>query len=173
MTLLLGFLPFAVFAVVDRVVSTLLALTLAAVTAAGLTLRDVAGKKRLKLLDVGAAVVFGGLALYTFFTQRAWSVVGVRLCTDAGLLAIVLISLAIRQPFTLQYAKEQVPEQHWADPGFVRTNYRLSAVWAAAFALMVLADVGMLLGLPVALGVVITLGALGGAFYVTSQVKKK
>jgi hypothetical protein len=172
MTLLLGFLPFAVFAVVDRMVSTLPALVLAAITAAALTLRDVVGKKRIKALDSGAAVVFGGLVIYTVVTRTTWSMVGVRLCTDAGLLAIVLVSILVRQPFTLQYAKESVPEAYWSRPEFVRTNYRLSGIWAAAFALMVLADVGMVLGMPVSLGVAVTVGALGGAFYFTTLVKR-
>src|ERR1700742_2564158 len=128
MTLLLGFLPFAVFALGDRFGSTLLALVLAAGTAVVLTLRDVKAKKSLKLLDVGAGVVFGGLALYTLLTHAEWSVVGVRLCTDAGLLGIVLVSMLVRQPFTLQYAREQVPEHVWAKPEFIRKNYMLSAI---------------------------------------------
>jgi hypothetical protein len=36
--------------------------------------------------------------------------VGVRLRVDAGLLLIVLITLLVGKPFTLQYAREQVPQ---------------------------------------------------------------
>jgi hypothetical protein len=172
MTLLLGFLPFAVFALGDRLWSTLAALSLAACTAAILAIRDIATRKSLKLLDVGAALVFGGLALYTVLTHAKWSLVGVRLCTDLGLFAIVVVSILVHQPFTLQYAKEQVPEQIWAKPEFVRTNYRLSALWGAAFGAMVLADVGMLRGLPVPAGVVITVAALAAAFFYTTRARR-
>ena len=47
---------------------------------------------------------------------------GVRLRVDGGLLLIVLISLAIRKPFTLQYAREHTPKERWNDPGFIRSN---------------------------------------------------
>jgi hypothetical protein len=122
MTLLLGFLPFAVFAVGDRFGSTLLALSLATVTAAVLALRDVKRGRSVKLLDLGATVLFGGLALYTVVTHTEWSMLGVRLCTDAGLFGIVGVSLVVRHPFTLQYAREQLPEASWTKPEFVRTN---------------------------------------------------
>ncbi len=64
----------------------------------------------------------------------------VRLAVDAGLLAIVLVSLAIGRPFTLQYARERVPEAFWAMPLFLTTNRIISTVWAGAFAALVAAD---------------------------------
>ncbi len=60
------------------------------------------------------------------------------------LLVIVLISMAIRQPFTLQYAREEVEKELWDKPEFVRVNYVITGVWAAAFAVMVMADIVML-----------------------------
>ncbi|MEI9864304.1 MAG: hypothetical protein WDN00_07060 [Limisphaerales bacterium] len=56
---------------------------------------------------------------------------------------IVLISMAIRCPFTLQYAREGTPETLWREPEFIRVNYVITAVWAAAFAVMVAADLVM------------------------------
>jgi len=64
----------------------------------------------------------------------------VRLAVDAGLLAIVLVSLAIGRPFTLQYARERVPEAYWAMPLFLTTNRIITMVWAGAFAALVAAD---------------------------------
>ena len=95
-----------------------------------------------------------------------------RLCADLGLLAIVGVSLLVRQPFTLQYAKEEVPAQLWTRPEFLRTNYRLSAIWGAAFAGMVLADVAMLRGLPIALGVALTLASLAIAALYTAKARR-
>jgi hypothetical protein len=172
MSMLLGFLPFGVFAVGSRLAATWLALTLAAATAAVLTLRDLREKKSLKLLDIGATLVFGGLALYTVSTHTEWSMLGVRLCTDLGLFAIVAVSIIVRQPFTLQYAKEEVSKELWTHPEFLRTNYRLSAIWGAAFGVMVLADVGMLRGLPIAFGVALTIAALGLAALFTMKARR-
>jgi hypothetical protein len=64
----------------------------------------------------------------------------VRLAVDGGLLAIVLVSLAIGRPFTLQYARERVPEPIWVLPVFFTTNWRITVVWAVTFAVHVGAD---------------------------------
>ena len=63
-----------------------------------------------------------------------------RLAVDTGLLAIALVSLAIGRPFTLQYARERVPEAIWALPVFYTTNRLITGVWAGAFAMLVAAD---------------------------------
>jgi hypothetical protein len=60
------------------------------------------------------------------------------------MLAIVLVSLAVRRPFTLQYAREQTPPEIWASPLFLRANDIISGVWAIAFALLVAADAALL-----------------------------
>jgi hypothetical protein len=43
-------------------------------------------------------------------------------------------------PFTLQYARESVPQELWTSPIFMTTNRRITAIWAAAFAVMTAAD---------------------------------
>jgi hypothetical protein len=48
--------------------------------------------------------------------------------------------MAIGQPFTLQYARESVPPALWRQPEFVRTNVVITAVWAGAFAVMLIID---------------------------------
>jgi hypothetical protein len=102
--------------------------------------------------------------------KTTWSIPAVRLWVDAGLLVIVLISLAVRQPFTLQYAREQVSRELWDTPAFVRTNYIITAVWAGAFALMVAADLMMLFvpTLPTFVAIAVTVAALWGAARFTS-----
>jgi len=123
------------------------------------------------VLEVGTALLFGGLAAYTLIVHAAWSIPAVRLCADAGLLLVVLVSIAVRQPFTLQYAREQVSRELWNTPVFVRTNYIITAVWAAAFALMVAADLMMLYvpSLPTFVAIVVTILAILGAARFTSR----
>lgn len=172
MMLLLGFLPFAVFALGDRLFSTFPALILAACTAAALAARDLFSRKGLKLLDTGAAVLFAGLAVYTAVSHTSWTVLGVRLATDMGLLLLIVASVAVGRPFTLSYAKERVPEHMWSKPEFVRRNVLISSAWAAAFAVIVVADVTMIRGLPIAIGVVLSLGALAGALLYTKRAAR-
>ncbi len=93
----------------------------ATVVAVALLMRDlIARGKSGKVLEIGTALLFGGLAAYAITKGVTWSIVGVRLRVDAGLLLVVLISFAIRQPFTLQYAREQVTRELWNEPAFIR-----------------------------------------------------
>jgi tryptophan-rich sensory protein len=92
-------------------------------------------------------------------------VIAVRLCVDSGLLIIVLLSLVVGKPFTLQYAREQVAPELWDQPEFRRINYVISGVWALAFAVMVLAEVTILFApqVPRRLGIFAIILALVGA----------
>jgi len=82
---------------------------------------------------------------------------------------IVLVSLAIGRPFTLQYARERVPEQFWALPIFITTNRILTAAWAAAFAVMVAADgaAEYVPGIPLSVDIAASIAAFVGAVWFT------
>ena len=162
MGILLAFAPFIVFAVLDRIVGPTAALAAAAAVSAALIARS---GRSVKVLEVGTFVLFGGLALYTLLTGTNWSVIGVRLCVDAGLLLVVLASMAAGRPFTLQYAREQVAPEWWNRPEFIRTNYIITGVWALAFFVMVLAELALLYvpGLPPRAGIIAIVLALLGA----------
>src|ERR1700733_15458525 len=166
MGILLAFAPFIVFALVDRIASPTAGLIAGALVSAALLLRDILTPGRApKILEVGTVVLFGGLALYAVFGVAALSVIGVRLLVDSGLLLIVLGSIAVRQPFTLQYAREQIAPELWDNPKFIRTNYIITGVWALAFAVMVVAELALLYvpGLPRRVGVIAIVVALIGA----------
>jgi hypothetical protein len=170
MGILLAFAPFFVFAVVNRLWGSTLGLTCGAATSAALMIRDWMGSHRNpKILEVGTFLLFGGLAIYTVLSGVTGSIMGVRLRVDAGLLAIVLVTTALRRPFTLQYAREQVPKDLWHNPTFIRANYIPTAVWAATFAVVVAADMLLLFraDLPSWIGIAATILALTGAFKFT------
>jgi hypothetical protein len=137
---LLGFAPFILFFVLMRLSTPLIALAGATVVSAILIGRLVARGGSLKILEAGSLVLFGVLTLYTLVAQPDWSIAGVRLAVDGGLTLVVLVSIAVRRPFTLQYAKEQVPSQYWSSPIFLRTNDIISAVWFGTFLLSAACD---------------------------------
>jgi hypothetical protein len=163
--ILLAFAPFLAFALIDRLSGPTEGLIAGAVVSAALLLRDLIQGRTAKVLEIGTAILFGGLALYALLGRPSWSVVGVRLVVDAGLLLIVLASLAMRRPFTLQYARERVAPELWGEPEFVRTNYVITAVWALAFAVMVVAELVLLYvpDVPPRAGIVAIVLALVGA----------
>ncbi len=166
MGILLAFAPFIVFAIVDRIAGPLAGLIAGALVSLILLARDwLSARRSLKILDLGTALLFAGLVLYSLLAKPAWSVIAVRLCVDSGLLLIVLVSIVLRRPFTMQYAREQVRPELWSTPEFRRTNYMITGVWALAFAVMVAAELILLYtpGLPPRVGIIVIILALVGA----------
>jgi hypothetical protein len=163
--IILGFAPFIAFALLTRVTGVDASLWAAAAIAAALAARGRFAGRSIKILEAGTIVLFGILALYVTVTPSEWSLPLVRVVVDSGLLAIVLISMAVRQPFTLQYAREQVSPKVQASAAFLRVNYVITAAWALALAIGVLADLAMEYapGLPLWLDIAVLVAALFGA----------
>jgi hypothetical protein len=171
MGILIEFAPFIMFAVCDRFVGPNIGLIAAALVAAALIIRDlVTPGRHLKLLAIGTFALFAGLAAYALLWHVRWSLYGVRLWVDAGLLIVVLLTMAIGRPFTLQYAREQVDPSLWTSPLFVRTNYVITGAWAVAFFILALADWVLLkgFGIPKFFGIAVIVGVLYAAFKFTS-----
>ncbi len=170
MNLLASFAPFFAFAILIHLGLVEAALWAGAAVAAGLMLRDriVLGRS-VKILEAGTLVLFAGLAFYTRVTGQTWTIPAVRLVVDAGLLVVVLASLAAGRPFTLQYARETTPPEVWASPDFGRINRAVTLAWAAAFAVLVLADAAMVFvpDIPRRIDILATVLALVGAYRFT------
>lgn len=167
MQLLLAFVPFIAFVAVERGVGTLPGLVAGTAASLALLVLDrLRDSGQLRILELGTALLFGGLALWGWqFGVDAWSVAGVRLRVDLGLMLIVLASVAMKRPFTLQYAPALPAEDLARRALYLRTHTRISLVWAAAFALMVAMDLLLIYrpGMPVRFAVVVTVVALFGA----------
>ncbi|MDL9949040.1 hypothetical protein QSJ19_26390, partial [Gordonia sp. ABSL11-1] len=58
---------------------------------------------------------------------------------NLALVVFAFGSILLRRPFTLEYAREQTPEEFWDNPLFIRTNYVITWAWAAAFAVSAIA----------------------------------
>lgn len=170
MNLLLAFAPFVAFAVVDRLVGSFPGLCAGAAASLVIIARElvVAGRQP-KLLEIGTCLLFVGLAIYAWVQEPDWSVIAVRLLVDMGLLIIVIFSLLVGRPFSAQYARDAVPKEYWESSDFKNTNFVISAVWALAFLIMVLAELALLFipDMPHRLGIIVIILALGGAFKFT------
>jgi len=172
MSILFGFTPFILFALLASV-SMSLALWVAFAASFTLGIRDFARTKTLRILDIGGIVLFGALALYVGFIQPGLKIQTVRLVVDCGLLLIALGSIVLRNPFTLAYARESTPREIWATPAFLRANYVITAVWTTAFALTCAADAVANFdnAFPYSLDVAIGLAALGLAVIFTARYR--
>jgi len=140
MNLIVGFVPFILYALLVRL-SDDLALWVAFAVAFALGMRSFLETRVLKTLDMGSMVLFGALALYKGFVEPGLTFGIELLLVDGSLLAILLASWLLYEPFTLQYAREQVSPQLWKSPAFLRTNAIVAGVWLTAFILMTVADI--------------------------------
>ncbi|WP_441242869.1 hypothetical protein [Tardiphaga sp. 768_D3_N2_1] len=132
--------PFGVFAMLMMVTSVAFSLFAAATLSLGIVVWDVIRGGSLKMLAAGSVLIFSALGCYITLIDGNWSPVAVRLAVDVCVLSIVLLSLAIRLPFTLQYAREVVDAETLKLPGFMKANYIITWAWAGAFVLMLVAD---------------------------------
>ena len=174
MATLLGFMPFLAFAALSGPLGATGALIAGAAVSAGLIVRGRLKGASWKILEVGTFILFCAIAVVMPLAGSTLSVIGVRLCVDLGLLGIVLVSLAVRRPFTLEYAREQVAPEYWGSPIFLHTNTVITSGWAVAFLVMVLAETALLWvpGLPPAVGVLAIVAALLGAVAFTRWYAK-
>ena len=162
MSLLTGFIPFAIFAVLEHFTGLATALFAAAAASLASIAADLLRRRSPKPMEIGSILVFGGLGLYACRFAPAWSIFEIRLYVDAGLLSLVLASVACGRPFTLAYAREKLPRAAWTRPLFMQANRAISLAWAAAFAVLVAADVVMAYvpQVPLGAGILVSVAAL-------------
>jgi hypothetical protein len=161
--------PYGAFATLMLVTSATTSLFAATSLCLAVIAYDRLYGRSIKILGAGSAMLFATLGAYLASTGSAWSVSAVKLTVDSGMLAIALASLAIRFPFTLQYAREAVDAETAALPGFLTANYIITWAWTAAFVLMLMANLLMIYvpGLPLWCGLVIAFAARNTAVYFT------
>ncbi len=88
------------------------------------------------LLEAFTVVYFGVLAVLGLVAPDStieWLQLWAGELSNIALAAFAIITLVIRRPFTLAYAKDTTPEEHWDNPIFLRINYVISTAWAGAF----------------------------------------
>jgi hypothetical protein len=175
MALFLILAPFATFATLMMLTTVTISLAAAALVSLGLVGRDLYLGRSLKILAAGGAALFVALLGYHAVAAAELAPNMVRLAVDGGLLVIALVSIALRKPFTLQYARETVDIETSRKPVFLRTNYVLSWVWSVAFMLMLVADaVAIYLpGLPLWTFAASTFAARNSATYFTRWYPKR
>jgi len=167
MTLLFGFAPFLLFAILSRL-SADLALWLAFAAAFVVTIRDFVESPSLRLLDGASLTLFGLLALVRGFVMPEMSLAAVRTIVEAGLCLVIFVSLLRNRPFSLEYASQDSGNGHWPLPVFLRVNRLISLVWGTGFAAMALADAAVtFLPVPFYVAIAMSVVALGIAITFT------
>lgn len=134
-----GFAPWVLLSVVEGPHRLVLAAALACGLAVATTAIGAAVSVRPKLLDLTAIVFFGALIAWAAVagagTSR-WLGDWAGEMSNVAIAVIAGSSLAVRRPFTLQYARETTAREYWTSALFLRINYVITAVWATVFGLI-------------------------------------
>ena len=168
MNLVAGFAPFILFTILSRL-SVDLALWVAFAAAFVITIRDFVESPSLRLLDAGSLVLFALLALGRGFLDPNLSLAATRFIAAISLFLLLGLPLALKRPFSVDYARLDPREAGWPPELFLRVNYLVSAVWTGAFGAIAAADGAVLFntGLPLYGSIAISLAALAVAITFT------
>lgn len=92
-----------------------------------------------KSLKKGFVLSWGTLIFFLFMfvevviRKNAWVAQHAWLFSNGALALIAWVSVLMRRPFTIQYARELTSSDKWSHPAFIRINYILSMVWGCVF----------------------------------------
>ena len=93
------------------------------------------------ILSWGTFIYFIFLFIAAVVFKNPWVIKYHWLLSNSTLALIAWVSLLIRKPFTIQYAKEQVSSDKWQHPLFLKINNILTAVWGIIFFISVMLNV--------------------------------
>ena len=170
MTIFLILAPYGAFALLMMVTSAAVSLfATAAICLATIALDAIVRGRSIKILAAGSVLTFATVGCYVLLAGPGMSVSAVKFSVDAGMLLVILASIAIRRPFTLQYALEEVDAETAKLAGFIRANYIISWVWAASMVAMMIGNVALIYvpGLPIWSSLLIAFAARNSAVYFT------
>ncbi len=135
-SILFGLAPFIVMWILMGVVDFRVAAIVAfAVSLIG-PIISVSRHKPHYVLDTGAAIWFLLILILAFTSGEAFLQEWLQPIVNGGLLLISLASLAMKQPFVLQYARDQVSEDVAQTDNFQRVCWTMTWVWTGLFAVM-------------------------------------
>jgi hypothetical protein len=89
----------------------------------------------------GSIIFFCTSTVMVVFLTNMWYLKYLGVLASATLCGLTWISILVRNPFTLAYAKAKVDPVYWNAPGFIRKNYKITAAWGIAFTFNVITAV--------------------------------
>ena len=169
MTIFLILAPYGAFAALMMVTSAAVSLFATAAICLAIIGLDIVRGRSIKILAAGSVVTFAAVGCYVLLIDAGMSVSAVKFSVDAGILLVMLASIAARRPFTLQYALEEVDAETAKLPGFIRANYIITWAWAASMLAMMIGNVALIYvpGLPIWSSLLVAFAARNSAVYFT------
>lgn len=129
--MLLVFSPWMAFLLISH--GSLLRLKLGVLVAAVLTVVMVVSRLHRGAIMWVGIIFFSYLLAVVVVLNNMWTVKYMGVLANGALAAGTWVSIAVKRPFTLEYAREHTDPSLWNSPVFLRTNYFLTLMWAVAF----------------------------------------
>jgi hypothetical protein len=169
MTIFLILAPYGAFAMLMLVTSATNSLFAAALICLAVIAFDIVRGRSIKILGAGSVIVFTAVGGYLALVDPALGNSAVKFAVDAGIFLVSLLSIVIRFPFTLQYAREAVDAETAKLPGFLRANYIITWAWTGAALLMMVGNIALIYvpGLPLWSSLLVAFAARNSAVYFT------
>jgi hypothetical protein len=78
-------------------------------------------------------VFFGCATMAVVIFENLWTLQHMGILANGALAAGSWLTIAVRKPFTLDYAKEHTDPALWDNPAFLKANDIITAAWATTF----------------------------------------
>jgi len=80
-------------------------------------------------------VFFSYAIVAVLFLNNVWTMKHIGVLANGALALGTWGGMALKRPFTLEYAREHTDPALWNNPSFLRTNYLLTGMWAVVFSI--------------------------------------
>lgn len=138
--LLLGFAPWLAFLIIAH--GSLWRLKLGLVIALALSIVMAVTRLHRGIIMWVGLIFFSVAVVLVVLMQTPWMVRYMGVMASGALAISTWVSLLIRRPFTLDYARQHVDPSLWNDPRFLRINRQLTTAWGIAFTINALLAYG-------------------------------
>lgn len=86
------------------------------------------------ILWVGLAF-FSCSTLAVVWLENVWTVRHMGILANSAMALATWYTVAVKRPFTMDYARDTTPQALWSHPAFLRTNMIITSVWGLCFTL--------------------------------------
>ena len=92
-------------------------------------------------------IVIGGVLFFSFgavtvvFMDNMWVIRHTAILANGTLASLSWLSMIIKRPFTMAYARKEVDKKYWASPQFIRKSYVITGAWASVFTINAIINV--------------------------------
>ncbi len=131
LALLFSFAPWIAFLILAG--PSLLKLKIAVVVASAITIAMWIAKLQKGIILWGSVLFFSWALIAIIGLEHVWTIRHLGVLSNGTLAAMTIISILIKKPFTMEYAKAKTAPERWTAPLFIKTNYILTGVWGAIF----------------------------------------